>query len=267
MSDKRVILLVDDDVNLQQLVKLALQSRGYKVETANDGWEALERLKTLTPNLIVLDLTMPKMGGLVFYSKICDNSNRPKYPILILSARAYMEKLFQDFIIDGFMTKPFEIDEFLDKVDSIINKRFGALKIIKVAGEERAARVCIVDNDPPETKKISDAFLACGYVVDCAFKGSEAVEHVYTFLPDVVVINLNLPDIGGDDIIVQLKGMDRTKNVKFLLYMNQLAEKTIVIDKISQKEGIDLFIDFVNVQQLVTGANELLKQYAVGDTG
>src|ERR1700679_1639943 len=165
MSQKTV-LVIDDEIDLQQLVKIALKSRGYKVETANNGIEGLEKLKTITPHLIILDLNMPKMGGLVFYQKICDSANQPKYSILILTARANMAKLFQDFIIDGFKTKPFEIDELLDEVDTIINKKFGLIKKIKVSGIERAAKVCIVENNPEELKKIGAVFLTAGYVVN-----------------------------------------------------------------------------------------------------
>src|SRR6202789_1575300 len=165
MSQKTV-LVIDDEIDLQQLVKIALKSRGYIVETANNGLEGLEKLKTITPHLIILDLNMPKMGGLVFYQKICDKANQPKYSILILTARANIAKLFQDFIIDGFKTKPFEVDELLDEVDTIINKKFGIVKKIKVSGVERAAKICIVENDQEELKKIGAAFLNSGYIVN-----------------------------------------------------------------------------------------------------
>jgi DNA-binding response OmpR family regulator len=265
MSDKKTILIIDDEVDLQQLVKIALKSRGYRVETANNGLEGLEKLKTITPHLIILDLNMPKMGGLVFYQKICDNNNQPKYSILILTARANMAKLFQDFIIDGFKTKPFEVDELLDEVDTIINKKFGIVKKIKVSGIERAAKICIVENNQEELKKIGGAFLTSGYVVNSASTGAEAIEYIYGNLPDIALVKLALPDISGDSVIVQLKRMARTQNVKFVLYTEQAGEKTIIIDRISTKAGIDCFVEYLNVQQLVIAANDQLKQYSVED--
>ena len=261
MSDKKTILLIDDEIDLQQLVKIALNSRGYKVETANNGLEGLEKLKTITPHLIILDLNMPKMGGLVFYQKICDKNNQPKYSVLILTARANMATLFQDFIIDGFKTKPFEIDELLDEVDTIINKKFGIVKKINVSGVERAAKVCIVDNNQEELKKIGECFLKAGYVVNSATNGAEAIEYIYGNLPDVALIKLSIPGISGDSVIVQLKRMARTHNIKFILYTEQVAEKTIILDRISSKAGIDSFVEYLNPQQLVNAANEQLKHY------
>lgn len=265
MNDKKTILVIDDEADLQQLVKIALKSRGYIVETANNGLEGLEKLKKITPHLIILDLNMPKMGGLVFYQKICDINNQPKYSILILTARANMAKLFQDFIIDGFRTKPFEIDELLDEVDIIINKKFGIVKKIKVSGVERTAKVCIVDNDPEELKKIGEAFSKTGYVVSSSSNGADAIEYIYSNLPDVVLVKLGLTDISGDLVILQLKRMARSQNIKFILYSPHQAEKTVVIDRISTKPGIDCFVQYANYQQLVAAANEQLKPYSSED--
>lgn len=122
MVDLKTVLLIDDDIDLQQLTKIALKSRGYCVETANNGLEGLEKLQTIKPDLIVLDMNMPKLGGLGFYQKICDGKERPPYPVLVLTARINMEQLLTQMNIDGFMGKPFEIDELLQKVDSIIRK-------------------------------------------------------------------------------------------------------------------------------------------------
>ncbi|MDE1920549.1 MAG: response regulator [Candidatus Omnitrophica bacterium] len=262
MSDKKTILVIDDEVDLQQLMKIALRSRGYRVETANNGVEGLEILKKIEPHLIILDLNMPKMGGLAFYQNICDRNNQPKYSVFILTARANMAKLFQDFIIDGFKTKPFEVDELLDEIDAIINKKFGIVKKIRVSGIERAAKVCIVDNEPEEIKKIGDAFLNVGYVVNSVANGVDAIEYIYGNLPDVVLIKLALPGISGDAVIVQLKRMARTQHIKFILYTKQEAERTVIIDRISTKSGIDSFIQYLHVQQLVNAANQELSQYS-----
>jgi DNA-binding response OmpR family regulator len=255
----KTILLIDDEIDLQQLLKIALKSRGYEVHTANNGLEGLAKLKSITPDLIILDLNMPKMGGLEFYQNICNSNNQPKYPVMVLTARANMVTLFKEFNIDGFMTKPFEIDELLMEVDTIIQKKYGIQKKITVAGEERAPRVCIVETDKELLKKIGTAFLNIGYLVSSAENGTEAIERIYGTLPDLALIKLSLEDLAGDIVILQLKRMAKTHNVKFILYTEHTAERTIITEKISQKEGIDCFVQYSNVQQLITIANDLLK--------
>jgi DNA-binding response OmpR family regulator len=145
MSAQKTILLIDDEINLQTMVKITLQTKQYNVVLANNGLEGLEQLKTVKPDLIILDMNMPKMGGVEFYQKICDKNGRPQYPVLVLTARANMEQLFKQFNIDGFMAKPFEIDQLLNEVDTIIKKRSASGEKISAAGKLETRKVCIIE--------------------------------------------------------------------------------------------------------------------------
>ena len=122
-NNKKIVLLIDDEVNLRQLIKIALEAKNYQVETAGNGIEGLAKLETIKPDLIILDLNMPKMSGLEFYQIICYGGGKPKYPVLVLTARTHMEKLFTNVSIHGFMAKPFEISELLHEVDAIVQKK------------------------------------------------------------------------------------------------------------------------------------------------
>jgi DNA-binding response OmpR family regulator len=122
-NNKKIVLLIDDEVNLRQLIKIALEAKNYQVETAGNGIEGLAKLETIKPDLIILDLNMPKMSGLEFYQIICYGGGKPKYPVLVLTARTHMEKLFTSVSIQGFMAKPFEISELLHTVDTIVQKK------------------------------------------------------------------------------------------------------------------------------------------------
>lgn len=257
-TEPKTVLVIDDEIDLQQLVKLALKSRGHVVETANNGFEGLKKLETLTPHLIILDLNMPKMGGLEFYQRICGHDNLPKYPILILTARANMLQLFKEFNIDGFMTKPFEIEELLSEVDAILEKKSAYVKKIVVNGRERQPRAFIVDNDPEQLKKIGAAFTDIGFVVSLASEGAEAIEKIHALVPDVALVKLALDEISGDIVILHLKRMAKTHWAKYILYSQEAAERTVIIDKISRKEGVDAFIQYSNTNQLTQMAKQLL---------
>ena len=257
-SQEKIILLIDDEIDLQQLVKIALKSKGYHVETANNGLEGLEQLKTLTPHLIILDMNMPKMGGLEFYQRICDVRNQPQHPVLVLTARANMEQLFRELNIDGFMAKPFEVDKLLEEADTIIQRRLGIRKIKTSAGDQ-LPKVCIAENNHEVFNKIGSAFLNAGYIVNPARSGTEAIERISMTVPDAALIKLGLMDIAGDVVISKLKRMAKTQDVKYILYTEQSADKIQVTEKISQKEGIDRFVAYSEPWQLIDAANELLK--------
>ncbi|MEI6437362.1 MAG: response regulator [Candidatus Omnitrophota bacterium] len=122
MDRKSKVLIVDDEEDLRENLKYVFHNQGYEVQLAKDGVQGLERLETFAPDLIILDLNMPDMGGIEFYHRICEN-NVPKYPVLVLTARA--KAIANCSVFDGFMAKPFDIPALIAEAARIIEKRSG----------------------------------------------------------------------------------------------------------------------------------------------
>jgi CheY-like chemotaxis protein len=116
----QLILFVDDDANLRLVLSDFLKFEGFTVAVANSGEDALEKLPELNPNLIILDMSMPGIGGLEFLKRISDKSGKPRFPVLVLTARANMRNLFDDMHVDGFMSKPCEPQELISEIDRIL---------------------------------------------------------------------------------------------------------------------------------------------------
>jgi DNA-binding response OmpR family regulator len=257
-SHQKVILVIDDEVNLQQLLKVSLNSNNYHVEIANNGIEGLEKLKTVKPDLIILDMNMPRMGGVEFYEMLCDGNTHPKYPVLVLTARANMEQLFKEVNIDGFMPKPFEISELLHEIERIIKKNSESGFKITSSGFREPKKICIVEKNPETLNKIGSLFLAADYVVIPAQNGTEGIERIAQAVPDIALVQLGLDDISGDLVILRLKLMDKTKDVKYILFTEKNAEKASVTKRIGEKEGIGRFIESTNPQELLKAVNEII---------
>lgn len=259
MSEQKTVLLIDDEIDLQQLVKVVLTSKGYKVETADNGLEGLRQLEKAQPDLIILDMNMPVMGGVEFYQKICDAWSQPKYPVLILTARANMEEFFKAMDVDGFMAKPFEIDDLLAEVQRILAKRAPAAKATKPRDENQPAKICVADNDAQACNKIGAALLSAGYIVHLARSGTQAIEHVFSIVPEVAVINFGLSDIPGDAVISKLKKMPKTQDVKCILYTEDTPEKSALAQAAGKKAGIDLFVSCRKPEDLILAVNDVLR--------
>ncbi len=120
MENKKTILLIDDEVDLVDMIEFFLVSKGYIVVTAHDGLEGLERLKEIRPDLIILDINMPRMDGLEFFQKITGPDNRSLHPVLVLTARANAEEMVRTIGVDGFISKPFDIEHLIERVESIV---------------------------------------------------------------------------------------------------------------------------------------------------
>ncbi|MBI5416150.1 MAG: response regulator [Candidatus Omnitrophica bacterium] len=258
MSNQKTILLIDDELDLQQLVKIVLKSKGYNVETADNGQEALDMIEAVKPDLIILDMNMPIMGGVEFYKAICDEWSRPKYPVLVLTARANMEQLFRELEADGFMSKPFEIEELLADVETILQKKSGSPGEAKPKDKNQPVKICVADNDPGACGAIGAAFLTAGFEVTPARSGTEAIDRVAVTVPDAALVKLGLPDFSGDMVISKLKKMPKTQGVKFILYTQKTVAAGQTIPQ-NGKDGIERFVIYQDVQDLVRAVNEVLK--------
>lgn len=114
MNETR-ILVVDDEPQITRVLRRSLSSKGYEVQVAEDGEEALEVFRKWNPDIVITDLFMPRMGGLELCRRIRKTS---QVPILILSVkgeeRAKVEAL--DTGADDYVTKPFGMDELFARI-------------------------------------------------------------------------------------------------------------------------------------------------------
>lgn len=122
MNNKANILLVEDEENLHETLKLNLEMEGYSVTSAFDGVEALKSLSNEHFHLIILDVMMPNMDGITVAETIRVNNN--DLPILMLSAK----NTSADRVLglkkgaDDYLTKPFNLEELLLRVEKLIEK-------------------------------------------------------------------------------------------------------------------------------------------------
>lgn len=126
------ILVVDDDPDILDAVAMILESQDYEVVTAHDGIEGLATLKAENPDLMILDLMMPKMDGFAVCKELQDPrwSKYKNIPILILtsvreeaSRRRYELETGLELDVDDYVEKPMSPDVLLARVSTLINKK------------------------------------------------------------------------------------------------------------------------------------------------
>ena len=121
MSHK--LLLVDDDKDIIDALKPRLQREGYDVFTAFDGEEGLRMVKDCNPDIILLDLLMPKLNGFDVLKEIRTNMNDRWRPIIIISANADLVSIKKgyDMEADHYLAKPCTIDTVLHGIKTMIS--------------------------------------------------------------------------------------------------------------------------------------------------
>ena len=134
------ILVVDDDLNICELLKLYLENDGYVVYTANDGKQAVDMFKNKTPDLVLLDIMLPKMDGWQVCREIRKTSG---VPIIMLTAKGetFDKVLGLELGADDYVVKPLDTKEVMARVKAVLRRTKGDSE----AGEDKKKTV-IYDN-------------------------------------------------------------------------------------------------------------------------
>lgn len=134
------ILVVDDDLNICELLKLYLENEGYVVFTANDGQEAVEMFQNKTPDLVLLDIMLPKKDGWQVCREIRKTSSAP---IIMLTAKGetFDKVLGLELGADDYVVKPFDAKEVMARVKAVLRRTTGDSE-----STETEKKVVIYDN-------------------------------------------------------------------------------------------------------------------------
>ena len=116
------ILAVDDEPNIVRLIQVNLERQGYQVETANNGAQALEKIRASRPDLVVSDVMMPEMDGFELLRSIRADARLADLPVIMLTAKAQDVDVMRGYSggADMYLTKPFNPIELLNFVKRIL---------------------------------------------------------------------------------------------------------------------------------------------------
>lgn len=214
-ADKKVrILVADDEPDLLAIMKETLEREGFEVETAADGIQALQAIRSRLPEIAVLDLRMPRMDGFTVCQKLREDPLYEHLPVIILSASGTRDSKVTGLNIgaDDFITKPVDVPELLARIRMIIRRSrqgLDASPLTHLPGnvsieshvEERLAgrgSLAVLYIDVNQFKAYNDSY------------GYDAGDHVLRALGQLLLkltrVELHRGDfvghIGGDDFIV-----------------------------------------------------------------
>ena len=111
------ILVIDDDPTLIKMVQPFLESHGFSVAAAMNGEEGIEKLKSDRPDLIILDVQMPKMNGYTFIFEMKKIGGARSIPIIVLTAKEGMAEIFKVEGVREYITKPFKPEVLLNHIN------------------------------------------------------------------------------------------------------------------------------------------------------
>jgi DNA-binding response OmpR family regulator len=122
------VLVVDDEPDLVRILEFGLKAAGYAVDTASDGQEGLKKAREQKPDIILLDLMLPKLDGYKVCRLLKFDERYKHIPIMILSARTQEgdQTLAHEMGANRFLTKPYEFAEILDHIQALLKEAAAA---------------------------------------------------------------------------------------------------------------------------------------------
>lgn len=213
--EKKKILVVDDEFPVANLIKINLEDAGYQVEIALDGKMAMERIENNPPDLITLDLLMPKMNGFQLLKTLKSNNQYRKIPVIIVSivSGAEKKKGFHLGAID-FVEKPINF-EYLFKL----------LEKIKNLSTSSDFKIMLVDVTKDSLSRLKNFLEEKGIPSMVTASGEKLPDQIRKEKPSIILLELHPPEGNGLETIRQLKKEKDTENIPIIVISSLELEK------------------------------------------
>ena len=195
MRKRKKILIVDDEKDIREIIKISLVQDGYVVVEAHNGRTAVELAKSEKPDLITLDIMLPDIDGFQVAKEIKENPKTAHIPIIILSVLSEDKKEYRQGIAD-YLSKPFRPEDLVETVN----------KVIEGSGHAKKEKTILVVDDEPD---VIDIITLClkekGFIIESASNGVEALEKLNILLPHLIIVDIQMPKMNGFELIKRLK--------------------------------------------------------------
>ena len=230
-----LVLIIEDDPKSASLLSIYLSEAGYTVDTAGDGEEGLKKMRRHAPVAVILDVLLPKVDGWGFLTQAKSDPATRDIPVIIASIVDQKGKGFALGAAD-YLVKPIQKDELL--------RTLAAYSFVSKV-QTSTVKILLIDDDPSAMELLSVTLESEGFHVLKAHGGEEGVAIANTAQPDLIILDLLMPEMNGFEVLDYLKGSPLTEQLPVILFtVKQLtaAEKQRLHGRIAwlaQKESFN----------------------------
>lgn len=206
-KEAKTVLVVEDDRMASDILTLYLTNAGYNVIVAVDGEEAIKKAMEFHPFLITLDIMLPKKDGWDVLSELKNSPDVADIPVIILSMIDNKELGFSLGAAE-YLMKPIDRVRFLDTVNSCMSHE---------RNKGNSKKILIVDDDEKAVKFMSAVLEDAGFDVLKAYSGNAGINLAIHNNPDLMILDLMMPDISGFDVIEKLRTHPTAKGIPIVV--------------------------------------------------
>jgi signal transduction histidine kinase/DNA-binding response OmpR family regulator len=216
--DKKTVLAIDDNPEAIDIIRKYL-GEDYRVVGYLSGEGAVEKAKEMKPAAITLDIMMPTKDGWQVLRELKNTPETQDIPVIVLSI-IDNKKLGFSLGAAEYLVKPVEKQVLLRKL-----KKLEKMTMIK--------KVLIVDDEQDTVELISTVLSEAGYQTAKAFNSEDAIKSIQDFRPDLIVLNLTMPEVSGFDVIEYLKTEEGVKDIPLIV----ITHKDLTEEEINELNG------------------------------
>jgi PAS domain S-box-containing protein len=203
----RTALVVEDDMQAAALIRLQLEAEGFTVLHATSGEAAMELAMQQPLSLITLDIMLPNMDGWEFLRCLKEVRELQRIPVVIISSVADGEKGFS-LGAAALMQKPISRK---DLYESLVDLHLDPIS------QGRALKVLVVDDDPRAVELVAVRMFGLASTILRAYGGREAISSARRALPDLMVLDLMMPEVDGFDVVTAMQEHPDTARIPILI--------------------------------------------------
>jgi PAS domain S-box-containing protein len=206
-KEGKKILVVDDEANIRRFLKHELGNRGYQVLEASGGKEAIDLAREHHPDLITLDIVMPDINGHDVTAVLKNDPATKDIPILVLSIVEEKEKAYK-LGANDFVTKPFTMKILTEKINRLLQD---------AQTQDDHKKILVVDDDKSLVRSLKYRLEKRGFSVDTAYNGKEAIEVAEGHHPNLVLLDIVMPEMDGYEVMKVLKHEPDTAQIPIVV--------------------------------------------------
>ncbi len=196
MNEESLILIVDDDPDILEGITAVLETGPYRLVTAKDGLDCMEKIHNQPPDLLILDMLMPRMDGFAVIRELRSDPEFAGLPIIILTTviedaayRRYELETGLAMDVVAYIEKPSPPDEHLRCVSAIVDQPY----------------IIVADDDPDILEGVKTVLESEPYTIATARDGKQCLEMVQKRKPDLLILDLLMPRMDGFAVIRELQ--------------------------------------------------------------
>lgn len=220
-----VVLVIDDDAVVRELLQNYLNKQGYQVALADNGNDGLALAREIKPQAITLDVMMPGVDGWMVLNSLKKDPELSKIPVIVVS---FIEDKSIGYSLGAaeYLTKPIDREQL-----NHVLKKF-------LDSENKGSQVILVVEDDQITRNMIATMLRkSGWQVQLAENGVDALQHLQTIIPDLIISDLMMPEMDGFELVSKVKASDKWRGIPVVILTAKdltQSDRVLLNDKVAR---------------------------------